>query len=170
MRSLLILTSLVAFTTGCPKAMVTTSSGLRLPDMVMNPTPGCGTGTFEVTTDVQMAMVQADANARSALAASIESTIRQVAEQAGEQLSAGGETNNLSSATLARRESIQQTLNGAAVAHREQVDGQLWSEVCINAEMFSEIVGDMGMSAQLMRETRERAADIIANMDATFED
>jgi hypothetical protein len=170
MRSLLILTSLVAFTTGCPKAMVTTNSGLRLPDMVMNPTAGCGTGTFEVTTDVQMAMVQADANARSALAASIESTIRQVAEQAGEQLQAGGETNNLSSATLARRESIQQTLNGAAVSHREQVDGQLWSEVCINTEMFSEIVGDMGMSAQLMRETRERAADIIANMDASFEE
>ena len=114
-----------------------------LPEMVPNPTSGCGVGSFMVAGDVQMAMEQADANARAGLAAALEASIERVAEQAREQLQGGGEVTNMSSATTGLREIIDTTLVGSTPTRRDEAGGQLWSEVCLDMETFGEIIDSM---------------------------
>jgi len=166
MKRLLALSALVLFAGACgPKAPLAKPT-IALPDMAMNPTPGCGQGSFLVSNDIQMAMEQADANARAGLAAALEASIERVAEQTREQLQTGDKTNNLSSATTGLREIIDAKMVGTAPTRREQVGQQLWSEVCLDLETFGEIIAGMQtMGSQMQDAIRQQHKAITSNMD-----
>ena len=167
MKRMLFLTALLFTVSACgPKVPPSAKPTVTLPDMAMNPTPGCGQGSYLVANDIQMAMEQADANAKAALAASLETSIERVIEQAREQLQGGDQTNNVASATTGLREIIDTKLTGVSPKRREQVGSQLWSEVCLDFETFSEIIAGMQtMGAQMKDAIRKQHKSITNNMD-----
>jgi hypothetical protein len=163
MNKILSIASIILLASACgPKPKATIS----LPDMAMNPTPGCGQGSYLVVDDIQLAMEHADANARAGLAASMTVAIERVVEQTREQLQKDSKANNFNSGTTGLREIIDTKLAGTPPTKREQVGSQMWSEVCFDMDTFSEIIGGMqSMGAEMQDALRKQHATITKNMD-----
>ncbi len=165
MKFRLCLICVVPLVVACGPKTPPESSGIALPEMATTPIPGCGVGSFAVTTDIQMAMEQADANARLALAASVEAEVERVVVQAREQLELNGKAENLTYATTGLRETVAAAMVGTVPSRREQVADQLWSEVCLDLDTFNDIVGEMtDLSPSVQDFLRARGMEIIENL------
>ena len=171
MKSRLCLGCVVLVLLACGPKAPPESSGVVLPEFVTSPVAGCGVGSFLVTTDIQMAMEQADANARVALAASVEAEVERVVVQAREQLELSGKAENLTYATTGLRETVAGAMVGTVPSRREQVGDQLWSEVCLDLDTFNDIVGGMtDLSPSVQDFLRDRGMEIIENLGRPLED
>jgi hypothetical protein len=177
MRVFLVLFASVALMAsalvGCGgTAEVMNSSGIDVPDWVMNQAKGCGVGSAKIRgSNIGNARDFSAERARADLAAQLETKVKRVVKDYAEEGETDGKDFNEELIRKAAISVVDTTLNGTSVDKFEARGQNAYALVCLDVETFANIFDQMNSLGQKQRKAlRKRAENAWDDLDKRTED
>ncbi len=164
----LIISLPLIFAVGCGAKQApvtkTTNLGSGIPSWYKT-NPKCGYGAMKVNGgDIDMAITMATSRAKGDLASSIEATVKRLVKDYRQSGSAEGEDFYEGMQQIASKESTNMVLQGAAANQVENIQGTMYTQVCLDPDSFA------GMFDKMKNMGEKRKAALRNNAKKAWEE